>query len=102
MYKKNRLGLDIDNKELSKRLLKIFRILKIKGFYRISSNKRGYHFSIKVNKHTKKEALIIRYMFNDCYGRWIGDVRRLKAGIKIFDVLFFKKKNKKAGSWRKI
>ncbi len=102
MYKKNRLGLDIDNKKLGKQTLRILRILKIKGFYRISSSKRGYHFSIKVNKHTKKEALIIRYMFNDCYGRWIGDVRRLKAGINTFDVLFYKKKNKFAGKWRKI
>ena len=102
MYKKNRLGLDIDDRETGKKLLKIFRILKIKGLYRLSSSKRGYHFSLRVNKHTKKEALIIRYMFNDCYGRWLGDVRRLKHGIEHFDVLFYKKKGKRAGKWRKI
>lgn len=102
MYKKNRLGLDIDDKKLGKKLLRILRILNIKGYYRKSSSKRGFHFSLKVKPHTKQEALIIRYMLNDCYGRWIGDVRRLKAGINIFDVLFFEKKNKKAGKWKKI
>jgi hypothetical protein len=102
MFKKCRLGLDIDDKPTAKKMLRIFRILKIKGFYRLSSSKRGYHFSLIVSKHTKQESLIIRYIFNDCYGRWIGDLRRLKNGISHFDILFDKKKNKKSGCWRKI
>lgn len=102
MFRKNIIGIDIDDRETGKKLLRILRVLKIKGVYRLSSSKRGYHFKLKCNKHTKKESLIIRYMFNDCYGRWLGDVRRLKHGIKHFDILFDKKKNKRSGTWKEI
>lgn len=102
VFKKNRIGLDLDDKETGKKLLRMFRVLKIKGFYRLSSSRRGYHFSLKVSEHTKKEALIIRYMLNDCYGRWIGDVRRFKHSLTHFDILFDKKKGLKAGNWKII
>ena len=102
MFRKNIIGIDIDEKNTGKQLLRLLRILKIKGVYRTSSSKRGYHFKIKVNKCNKHENLLIRYMFNDCYGRWLGDVRRLKHGIKTFDVLFDKKKGKYSGKWIKI
>lgn len=102
MYKKDKIGLDIDDRKKGKQLLKILRILKLKGFYRLSSSKRGYHFLIDTNNHTKKESLLIRYMLGDCYGRWYGDFRRLENGIKHFDLLFNKKKNKECGKWRKI
>ena len=57
---------------------------------------------IKGLRVKKEESLKIRYIFNDDYGRWIGDVRRLKAGIRHFDILFDKKKGKRCGAWRKI
>lgn len=102
MFITNRIGIDIDSKEEGKRLLNIFRILKIKGKYRTSSSKRGYHFLINVKPCKKQEQLLIRYMFGDCYGRWIGDVRRFKHGIKTFNVLFDKKRGLSSGKWKKI
>ncbi len=102
MFRKNIIGIDIDDKKTGKELLILLRILNIKGVYRISSSKRGYHFKLKCNPHTKKQSLIIRYMFNDCYGRWLGDVRRLKHAMFNFDILFDIKKNRKAGKWKKI
>jgi len=102
MFKTKNIGIDIDNKEESKQLLRILRILKIKGEYRTSSNKRGYHFNLKVKECNKKEQLLIRYMFGDCYGRWMGDARRFKHGIKTFNVLFDYKKGKFSGKWKKI
>jgi len=102
MFKKNIIGLDIDEKEQGKKLLRLLRILKINGVYRSSSSKRGYHFKINVETHNKEESLIIRYMLGDCYGRWRTDIRRLQNGIKHFDILFDVKKNKKSGKWKKI
>jgi len=102
MYRKNTIGIDIDDKAQGKQLLRLLRALKVKGLYRLSSSRRGYHFSIQVNKTTKKEQLLIRYMFGDCYGRWLGDVRRYKHGAYHFNILFDEKKNKKAGKWRPI
>lgn len=102
MFRKNIIGIDIDDVTTGRKLLRLLRVLKIKGVYRLSSSKRGYHFKLKCNKHTKEESLIIRYMFNDCYGRWRGDVRRLKHGISHFDILFDVKKGKHSGKWRKL
>jgi len=102
MYKKNTIGIDIDDKKQGKELLRLLRALKIKGLYRQSSSRRGYHFSIQVNKTTKREQLLIRYMFGDCYGRWLGDVRRFKQGAYHFNILFDEKKNKKSGKWKPI
>jgi hypothetical protein len=102
MYKKTTIGIDIDDKKQGKELLGLLRALKIQGIYRPSSSRRGYHFSIKTKKTTKREQLLIRYMFGDCYGRWLGDVRRYKHGAEHFNILFDKKKGKKAGAWRKI
>lgn len=102
MWKSKNIGIDIDDKEQAKRLLRILRILKVKGKYRLSSSHKGYHFNLNVNEHTKKESLMIRYILGDCYGRWIGDLRRLQLGIKHFDILFDKKKGKKVGKWKKI
>lgn len=102
MFNNKKIQIDIDDKEIGKQTLRILRILKIKGKYRLSSSKRGYHFVIDTNKHTKKENLIIRYIFNDCNGRWNADLRRLKHGIALFDILFDKKKNRKATKWRNI
>ena len=100
--KNNVIGIDIDDIDTGKKLLRMLRILKIKGKYRLSSSRRGYHFKLNVLNHNKEENLMIRYILNDCYGRWIGDVRRLKNGIAHFDILFNKKKKKKCGIWRKI
>lgn len=102
MFKKNIIGIDIDDKLTAKKILRILRILQVKGYYRFSSSRRGYHFKIIVRDHTKKENLIIRYMFSDCYGRWMLDTRRLKHGIREFDVLFEIKNNKLSGKWKKI
>jgi len=102
MYKKTTIGIDIDDKTQGKELLKILRALKITGIYRLSSSRRGYHFSINVKKTDKKTQLLIRYMFGDCYGRWIGDVRRLKHGAEHFNILFDKKKGLRAGKWNSI
>jgi len=102
MFNKKVVGLDIDDKEQGKKLLKVLRILKIKGKYRLSSSRRGYHFRLNVNNHTKKENLLIRYMLGDCYGRFRSDVRRFNHGIRHLDILFDVKNNKKASVWRKI
>ena len=96
------IGIDIDDKEKGKKLLRILRILSCKGNYRLSSSKRGYHFRLKVNPHTKKENFNIRWMFGDCYGRLRGDFRRLKNDFLEFDVLFDVKNNKRSGKWKKI
>ena len=102
MFKETIIGIDIDDKEQGKKLLRMLRILKVKGKYRLSSSKRGYHFKLSVKKHTKEESLLIRYILGDCYGRWIGDIRRLQNGIAHFDILFDKKKFKRCGKWNKI
>jgi len=102
MFNKNIIGFDIDTISDGKKLLRILRILKIKGVYRHSSSGRGYHFKINVLNHTKKENLLIRYMLGDCYGRLMCDTRRLQHGIKHFDILFDKKKNKNSSKWIKI
>jgi len=102
VFNKTTIGIDIDDKKQGKELLKIFRALKIKGIYRLSSSRRGYHFSIKTTKTDKKTQLLIRYMFGDCYGRWLGDVRRYKHGLDHFNILFDEKKGKKAGAWKDI
>ena len=101
-FKTKNIGIDIDSKREGKKLLRILRILNIKGKYRISSSKRGFHFNLDVKRCTKEEQLLIRYIFGDCYGRWLGDVRRLKFGIETFNVLFDKKKGRKSGRWKKI
>ena len=102
MFKKTTIGLDIDDKAQGKQLLKILRALKIQGIYRSSSSRRGYHFSINVKKTDEKTQVLIRYMLGDCYGRWLGDVRRFKHGAEHFNILFDEKKGLKAGRWRKI
>ena len=102
VFKTKNIGIDIDDIKEGNRLLRVLRILKIEGYYRLSSSKKGYHFNLEVNECNKEEQLLIRYIFNDDYGRWIGDARRLKHGIETFNVLFDKKKNKKAGKWKPI
>lgn len=102
MFNKNVIGVDIDDIEQGKKLLRLLRILKCSGKYRRSSSNQGYHFRIDARKHTKEESLMLRYILNDDYGRWIGDIRRLKAGIRHFDILFDKKKGKRCGRWYKI
>lgn len=102
MFKTKTIGLDIDDLRQGKQLLKLLRVLKLKGKFRRSSSRNGYHFQINVNECNKKEQLLIRYMFGDCYGRWLGDVRRYKHGIEHFDILFNKKKNHTTGRWYKI
>lgn len=102
MWNSKNIGLDIDDLKQGKQLLRILRILKINGKYRLSSSKKGFHFNLNVEKHNKKESLLIRYIFGDCYGRWLGDTRRFQLGIKQFDILFDKKKGKTTGKWKKI
>jgi hypothetical protein len=103
MYKNDEIGLDYDEIKQGIRALKIFRTLGMKGKYRKSSSGRGYHFRIKTNHKCSKEInLQIRYMLGDCYGRYMGDVRRLQHGLKEFDILFDHKKGKKSGKWRRI
>lgn len=102
MWNKNIIGIDIDDRKEGKMILRVLRILNIKGKYRLSSSKRGYHFRLSVKNHTRKENLLIRYMLNDCYGRWRLDVRRLKSGIRELDVLFDNKNNNYSSQWRNI
>ncbi len=102
MFKPEYITLDVDKREDGKQLLKILRVLKIKGSYRLSSSKRGYHFLLNVKHHTKKENLMIRYMLGDCYGRFRCDVRRLQHGLKEMAILFDVKNGKRSGCWRKI
>lgn len=102
MYNKNIIGIDIDSLKDGKYTLKILRILKIKGFYRLSSSKKGYHFRIKVNDCSKKDNLMVRYMLGECYGRFKTDLRRLKDGLTEFDILFDMKNKKRSGKWKKI
>ena len=102
MFKTKTIGIDIDDIQQGKELLRILRVLKMKGLFRRSASRKGYHFSIKVKECNKKEQLIIRYIFGDCYGRWLGDFRRMNGGVKHFNILFDKKKGRKAGRWFKI
>jgi len=102
MWNKNIIGLDFDDMKFGKQALIFFRILGIKGKYRLSSSKRGLHFRLKVKNHNKKENLLIRYMLGDCRGRFMGDLRRLQNGLKEFEILFDHKNNKTSGKWRKI
>jgi hypothetical protein len=102
MFDKNIMGLDVDDLKLGRQTLRMLRILNIKGKYRLSSSKKGYHFRLNVRDHTIKENLEIRYCLGDCYGRWMSDFRRFDNGLKHIDILFDKKKNKKSGKWKKI
>ena len=103
MWNKRIIGLDFDDKKTGLRIIKLIEILGIKAEYRLSSSRRGYHVRIHTKKNCDKENnLKIRYMFGDCYGRFIGDVRRLQHGLIEFDILFEHKNNKKTTKWRKI
>ena len=102
MFNPEKITLDFDDKDEGIKALKIFRILKLKGKYRLSSSKRGYHFEINCKKHNRETNLRIRYILGDCSGRMRCDQRRLQNGLKEFAILFDNKNGKKCSNWKVI
>jgi hypothetical protein len=103
------VNFDSDNKKqakaTAKHLLIFFHHKSFEIYWRKSSTRRGYHFTVFQNGRQlflpAQISIAIREQAGDCYGRLKADKQRIEHGLPI-GVLFNGKNGKEATAWRKL
>lgn len=92
--RKHRIGIDIDNLNQCRLLIKY---LNAKRFGKpvLYKTGKGYHIQIVKMNRTTKENMVVRRILGDCDGRMALDEDRIKEGLdEITETMFFHKQVK--------